>query len=187
MYQMTHSTPDSLQSDQSPETETRARRLSDRREPAMAMLSLNITPMIDVVFLLLIYFILSFDFRPREESFSLEAPSHLEGAAVRTLDPFELPKRPIGVLVRSHGDGATEYSLSTDDPTIGPVMGADDLYRRLRDARGQTIADDQVFSVRAGPDVRWEHTMAAFNALRRAGFQHVRFANPQRLPSGAGG
>lgn len=158
--------------------------LHNRRAPATAMLSLNFTPMIDVVFLLLIYFILSSDFRPREEAFSLDAPQHLEGATIRTLDPFELPKRPVRIMVRSHGDGATEYSIASDDPTIGPVLGADDLFRRLSDARGRTIADDQVFAVRAAPDTRWEHTLAAFNAIRRAGFQQVRFSNPERAAPG---
>lgn len=145
------------------------------------MLSLNFTPMIDVVFLLLIYFILSSDFRPREESFQLDAPQNLEGASIRTLDPFELPKRPVRILVRSHGDEPSEFSLSSDEPAIGPILGADDLFRRLRDARGHTIAGDQVFSVRAAPDARWEHTLATFNALRRAGFRNVRFSNPERV------
>lgn len=158
--------------------------LHDRRAPAAPMLSLNFTPMIDVVFLLLIYFILSSDFRPREEAFSLDAPQHLEGATIRTLDPFELPKRPVRITVRSHGDGSQEYSISSDDPTIGPILGADDLFRRLSDARGRTIADDQVFAVRAAPDTRWEHTLAAFNAIRRAGFQQVRFSNPEKPAAG---
>lgn len=160
--------------------------LHDRRAPASAMLSLNFTPMIDVVFLLLIYFILSSDFRPREEAFSLDAPRHLEGSSIATLDPFELPKRPVRILVRSHGDGPTELSISSDDPTIGPVLGADDLFRRLGEARGRTIADDQVFAVRAASDTRWEHTLAAFNAIRRAGFAQVRFSNPEKVTTPGG-
>lgn len=160
--------------------------LHDRRAPATAMLSLNFTPMIDVVFLLLIYFILSSDFRPREEAFTLDAPRHLEGASIATLDPFELPKRPVRILVRSHGDGPTELSIASDDPTIGPVLGADDLYRRLNDARGRTLAEDQVFSVRAAPETRWEHTLAAFNAIRRAGFSQVRFSNPEKAAKPGG-
>lgn len=150
----------------------------DRRAPASAPLSLNATPMIDVVFLLLVYFVLSFDFRPQEESFSLEAPRVLEGGGPAPLDLFELPRRPIEIFVRSHGNGPAEFSMTSNDPTLGPMLGVDDLYRRLRESLGETIAADQVFSIRATSEARWEHTLAVFNTLRRAGFQTVRFANP---------
>lgn len=183
---MTERDPHNDELDANPHARSYYAGLHDRRAPASSMLSLNFTPMIDVVFLLLIYFILSSDFRPREEAFSLEAPRHLEGASIRTLDPFELPRRPVGILVRSYGDSPAELSLSTDDPTIGPILGVDDLYRRLNMARGSTIAEDQVFALRGTPDTRWEHTLAAYNAIRRAGFTHVRFSNPERAARGTG-
>jgi len=149
-----------------------------RRGATAAILSLNITPMIDVVFLLLIYFVLTVNFKAREGSFSVDAPRRLDGGGERRADPFELPRRPIVVVVRSFGDGAEEYSIASDDPGLGPIPGVEDLYVRLGEAREGRLGADQVFVVRASGAARWEHALAVFGAIRRAGFGRVRFANP---------
>lgn len=147
--------------------------------PALPMMSLNMTPLIDCVFLLLTYFILTLDFRPAEDALSLESPQMVEGAADSApSDPFALPERPVVVSVRSTGDGMRDFILATDEPVLGNPGSAADLRRRAREARGSTLPASQPFSIRPTTDTRWEHTLAAFNALQRAGFREITLANP---------
>ena len=58
---------------------TRRRRV---HEPAFTSMSLNMTPMIDVVFLLLVYFILGASFAQRQRALPARAPRGREIATV---------------------------------------------------------------------------------------------------------
>ncbi len=157
-----------------PDQEPRRR----RRTPSHAVLALNITAMIDVVFLLMTYFLLTAQFTRREESIPHALPAHLSGRATdREPDPFSLPPTPVVIVVRSSGDGPADFSLSTDSPLLSGTLTAEDLRRGAGDRRDD-FASDQRFIIRAAPDVRWEHALAAFNALRRAGWTSIQFANP---------
>ncbi len=81
----------------------RARR--SRRPPAR--LGLNLTSMIDVVFLLLVYFMAATDFKLGEEIYRLDLPQ-------RGSDPFELPRDPLRVAVTSIGD--ENYVIRLEGP-----------------------------------------------------------------------
>jgi len=148
----------------------------------LPMLALNMTPMIDCVFLLLIFFILTLDFRPIEDALSLDTPERLQGSSTPppAADPLTLPPRPVIITVRSTGSGRDDYTLSTDEPVLGSPSSVRDLEQRARASRGNTLPDSQLFSVKPAPDARWEHALAAFNALQRAGFRQITLANPSR-------
>lgn len=151
------------------------------RSPALPALTLNLTSMIDVIFMLLMFFVLTVDFRAKEDSLPMDStpPSTAvmrEGG--ESGDPFALPERPVIVTVRSLGDGPREYALTTDEPVIGSPAGAMDLRRRAEAARGTTLLASQRFLIRSGAMTRWEHTLAAFNALQRAGYKEVTLAPP---------
>lgn len=149
------------------------------RAPALPPLTLNMTAMIDVIFMLLVFFVFTVDFRPREDSLPLESQSLASApAAGGTGDPFALPERPVVVSVRSTGDGPRDYVLSTDEPVIGSPTNATDLRQRAAAAKGATLAQAQKFSIRSPSDTRWEHTLAAFNALQQAGFREITLAAP---------
>lgn len=142
---------------------------------------LNMTAMIDVVFMLLIFFILTVDFRPREDALSLDAQKRIESSAPGTGgvgDPFALPERPVVVTVRSTGDGPRDYVIQTDEPVLGSPGSSAELRARAGAARGTTLPASQPFSIRPGTDTRWEHTLAAFSALQKAGFREITLANP---------
>lgn len=168
--------------------QTSARREKGRREArreqrrgALPALTLNLTAMIDVVFMLLIFFILTVDFRPREDALAMDSPERETASAVSvapSAGSFTLPPRPVVVGVRSNGDGPNDYVLWTDEPALGPVMHAPDLERGARAARGHSLPDSQAFTLRAEPDARWEHALAALNALQRAGFTNIALAKP---------
>ena len=71
------------------------------RRPALPMMGLNVAPMIDVVFLLLMYFMLITEFRAPEGSM----PLNIAGQAAEAADPFALPEAPITIVVESLGQG----------------------------------------------------------------------------------
>lgn len=149
------------------------------RRPDPPSLVLNVTSMIDVIFLLLTYFMLTAQFRTREESFDIKAPERLERSSVATADPFELPVTPVIFTVSSKGDGRDEFSISADSPAFGQsIPSYEVLLQRALAARQNLLPPDQKFIIRPAADARWEHALGVLNSLKRAGFNNVRFANP---------
>jgi biopolymer transport protein ExbD len=145
-------------------------------------IGLNVSTMIDVVFLLLIYFLLIAEFSPREEAFDV---SIAEARAAERADPFELPTRPVRVRVRSFGDGAGEYAISTDSPVLRDSTSYEALYEQVGTRRGGVFPPDQTFVIDAAESTRWEHVMGVFNALRRAEYDRIRFAPPTTADGGS--
>jgi biopolymer transport protein ExbD len=147
------------------------------RASAKPVTRLNLTAMIDVVFLLMIYFMLISDFSEPEAAFELDLPKRTTSAA-NVVDPFALPMSPITIEVHSFGDDQSAYVLQSEDPDLANAETYESLFRTSRDMRGDTLPNDQRFIIRPMPGGRWEHALGAFNALRRAGFTEVRFATP---------
>lgn len=143
------------------------------------MIALNLAPMIDVVFLLLIYFMLSMQFSSKERAVQMDVAA--DPPETTSADPFSLPEQPIMVIVRSTGDGVSEYQLSTDSPSVGALRTFDDLARALSAARLVLLDEDQRFVIAPDASTRWEHTVAAVSAVRRGGFSRVRMAAPEGL------
>jgi len=142
-----------------------------RDEPHALAGAARFAPLIDVVFLLLLYFLLAAQFRSEERYFQVDLPA--ARAAGELADPFTLPERPISVLVESTPAGPR---LRTDSPLLPDAPTPVALTRALRDARGLDLATDQRFLIRADPGAQWEHALDALNAVLRAGYDTVRFA-----------
>jgi len=164
-----------------PETEivhhqsARARRRSVRGPADVG--SLNLTSMIDVIFQLLIYFVVTASFMVNEGVLAAKLP---QGAAAASTDD-ELPPEEITLKLTSGDDpevvaierGAFVYAtfaeLEADldrqryDPDIGQIDG---LYP----------ADSPVI-IQADGKARWQHLVAAFNAAVGAKYTNVRFSD----------
>ena len=69
-----------------------------KRRKAGSM-GLNLTSMIDVVFLLLIYFMVATEFKTAEESFPMDLPARDAGQTIM------LDNEPLVIVVESAGDG----------------------------------------------------------------------------------
>jgi biopolymer transport protein ExbD len=151
-----------------------------RRIPHQARAGLNITPMIDVVFQLLIYFLVATNFALGEQVFRLDLPER--GGASANLDPFELDEEPLRIRVRSSGDEGQFISLSLEGPYPQPE-DLEDLERyltkSLENSGAALFMTDHPVVIIPGPDTRWEHVVAAFNAAVRAGFRSVVFSAPE--------
>jgi biopolymer transport protein ExbD len=141
---------------------------------ALPTMQVNLAPMIDVVFLLLMYFLLTSQFRPAERALALDVPA--PGAA-SAADPFALPSTPVTIRVRSLGTGPDELTLDVDHPALS-IGSEGPLEDRLL---GAMLPPDQEFIVEAG-SARWEHAVRTISAIRAAGFDRVRI---EAMPAGA--
>lgn len=137
-----------------------------RREgtPEVAM-----TPMIDVVFMLLIFFVWTASFQVAE----LVLPSSLvtqSGAGAVQLDPdLEDLDR---VVVRVGWDGARPSWAVNDMPLVS--LGA----VRQRLATVAAIKADLPVLVDPRPEVPLGHVIDVYDLARQAGFESVQFATP---------
>ena len=141
---------------------------------------LNITPMIDVVFQLLIYFLVATNFALGEQVFRLDLPDR-SGASANQ-DPFELDEEPLRIRVRSSGEEGQLISLTIEGPYPQPEDLQDlerYLTRSLEDSGAALFMSDHPVVIIPDEDTRWEHVVATFNAAVRAGFRSVVFAEPE--------
>lgn len=150
------------------------------RDPrARARVSLSITPMIDVVFQLLIYFLLTAGFMGNERHLRAEMPpERTEPAEGR---PLTLESDPLVIRV-SRGAAGPRIELGAE---LAAPRDSADLERILRDAmvsperpRGFFAADHPI-RIAAAPDVPWQDVVEVFNAVVAAGYRSVAFGGPR--------
>ena len=147
------------------------------RDPrARARVSLSITPMIDVVFQLLIYFLLTAGFMGNERHLRAQMQSEPRPATARQ-PTLALEVEPL-VLRVARVDGG--LSIGTGGALANP-RDARELERILRDAlvapdspRGFFTADHPI-RIAAEPDVPWQDVVEVFNAVVAAGYRSVAF------------
>ena len=149
-----------------------------RRDLPPVRMALNLTSMIDVIFLLLIYFVVTAIFTPGEGIITAKLPK-----GTGTADPLDLPPQPINVIITAAGRAG--YRLDIEG------YAAPHDYRQLYEqlvmlqydvARGLTQGthkpDDPVL-IKPRGDVRWQHVVNAFNAAVRARYSNIQFAQAQ--------
>jgi len=139
-----------------------------KRGRAKASLQLPLTPMIDVVFQLLIYFLLT-AFIPPEGRIPGTLPRL--GAPA---EPTAVDLRPIRILIRP--TDVTRRSVSyeiqgTSEPIEEPAV----LYERLLGRRESLGARGNEVPIIIVPrqDVKWSFVLEAFNQAVRARFKHI--------------
>lgn len=133
---------------------------------------LNLTSMIDVVFQLLIYFILTVNFVVDEGVLITQLPD------VPDQQVEEPPKDPMIVALRgSYGDVAVTIDLNNQR-----IASFTELQMRLEELqfneeKGRTGPFDTDYPVRIEPSefVRWQHVLNAFNAVLQADYENVGF------------
>lgn len=134
-------------------------------------MELQLTSMIDVIFQLLIYFIITANFVVDEGVIKATLPG--DSAPTDSTDP---PDPPVNIYLSTSDDGVT-YTIRVDST---PVDNPADLYNLLAgrvQSKGMDT-DDQV-NIHAGGKVRWQHVVNVFNACVRADLEQVGFARPK--------
>ncbi|HDZ20535.1 hypothetical protein LCGC14_0471170 [marine sediment metagenome] len=128
-----------------------------------------LTPMIDVTFLLLVFFILTFTFRQME--------GQLPGALPRPDVPWtamDTLRRPIHLRIHPAGAAGAVYELTGAAEAItSPHALHAALLARRRILTGRTPV-----SIEPAGNVRWQYAVEALNQAVRAGFNTISFPAP---------
>ena len=149
------------------------RRRPHRDRPAIA---LNLTAMIDVTFLLLVYFIVATEFKVGEEVYRLDLPERLPAA--QQLDPFELDEEPLRIQVLTINAKLDSYRLRLEAAYESPRT-FDELYEFLRARRREELyAADHPIIIEPSPYTVWQHALGAFDAAARAKYTNVTLGKP---------
>ena len=138
-------------------------------------MELQLTSMIDVIFQLLIYFIITANFVVDEGVIKATLP----GDAAPTPPTNEIPPVPTNIRITTSDDGINYqlYVDSTQVDNISELYGV--LYSRMQSGRMKV---DTPVNIHANKTVRWQHVMNVYNACVRADLEKVGFVVP-----GAGG
>ena len=113
--------------------------------------SMSITPLVDVVFLLLLFFALTLHFSP-EEAIFVELPTS-SSAKQQAETEIILTVPPEG-MIRLNGKDVPSQSLETERVSL------------------RKIDEKQAVQVRADQEVEVGKLVAIIDAIRNAGFQH---------------
>lgn len=123
----------------------------------------NITPLIDVVFNLVIFFLVATHFAHREEVEAVELP-----VAANPGDPPEVPRR-LTVTVRDDGTMSVK----------GRVIDVIEVEHLIRSDTTERSADYEV-RIRADQNVPYQHVEPILLACLRAGVTKIGFAVTER-------
>ena len=145
-----------------------------------ARLALSITPMIDVVFLLLVYFVVTAGFGSQERLLRTEGAADAAADRPERAPELELEQEPLVIrLVRDAGaSGATRIVLPAGLARVSDAAALEDV---LRDSmlspqhpRG-LFASDHPVRIAPARDVPWEDVVGVFRAVMGAGYRSVAF------------
>ena len=150
------------------QTGDRARVLRRRRvhRHRSSALSINLLPMIDVTFLLLIFFLVTSTFEKPEGLFAANLPRDSGTASL------SLPISPLIVRLTPVGDGCR---IRIDNFTDAPASFGD-LAAFLENVQGNPGFDDRTPVVIVADDsLAWDHVVGCWNAAVRAGCRNIAF------------
>ena len=146
----------------------RRRRYAARGIP----ITVNLAPMIDVTFLLLIFFLVTASFERAEGILASKLPKDTGAPAVA------LPISPIVVRLVETGPGYDDYTISIDHFENVPARFTElaDYLRQIQQLPGFDKQTPVV--IVAENEVRWDHVVSCWNAALRAGCESIAFAEP---------
>ena len=134
----------------------------------------NMTPLVDVVMVILIFLMLAGSFGSNEHVLKSSLPV---AVGARSGGPAIDPGRRLDVYVTATAD--VDFAART--AAFGDVYDADVLRARLAEQRGLYVAagtppESVMVVIHPGPAARWGPVAAAYDAALRAEFQKVVFA-----------
>ncbi len=148
-----------------------------RREVGSSKMQPNLSSMIDVIFQLLIYFVVTANFAVGEGVITAKLPQADEGAAA-TAAP---PEKPLNILISSAG--TYQYNIAIEGMGQAP-RNFTELARLLESLQlnpanpNGSYKDDNPILIKPDGQVRWQHVVNAFNAAVKARYRNVSFAKP---------
>ena len=152
-----------------------------RRGLPPARMQLNLTAMIDVIFQLLIYFVITASFAVGEGVLLAKLP---KGGSTPAPD-LRPPDRPLKIVLTSASMSAVRIALDGTHSVANfseLIQTLDSLqYDPDRGRQGVYKPDNPIIIAPDG-QVRWQHVVNAFNAAIAARYRNVSFAPPSPNP-----
>ncbi len=152
---------------------THSARIARRRGRTRSVnLSVNLAPMIDMTFLLLIFFLVTSTFERAEGLLASSMPELGEVAGV------PLPLSPIVIRLARTGPEHEDFSIRLDQLRKSP-NNLEELVAALKGIQEQPGFDEQTPVILiADDDLPWDHVVGCWNAAIRAGCKRVAFGEP---------
>lgn len=139
-----------------------------RRPGSGSVLRINLVPMIDIVFNLLVFFLVTTKFTPAEGVLAGRLPEVKTSQAV-----LSVPTVPIRIRLVPH-DG-TGCLITIEDRSVRPA-DFDQLAEVLRQIQTEPGYDDQTPVVLlADSELVWDHVVNAYNAAVRTKYKNIVF------------
>ena len=141
-------------------------------------ISLRMAPMIDMIFLLLLFFLVATKWRPAEDSLPFKLP-----AASAQQTRIGAPQ-PLVIYISAIQNGCTVqignlYSVRLEDKTIESDLTA--LMQKMADCMNtqKRFAADPI-EIACQPDVKWEYVAKIYNMFFGAGLTDITFMMTER-------
>jgi len=143
-----------------------------RAGPRGTQIAVSFAPMIDMTFLLLIFFLVTTTFERAEGILASQFPRDAGAPAVA------LPLSPIVVRLRQNGPEHGDFDIAVDHFGNTPRDFAEltDVIHRIHDEPGFDRETPVV--IVTDDEVRWDHVVACWNAALRADCARIAFAEP---------
>lgn len=139
---------------------------------ARADIGLKMAPMIDVIFLLLTFFVLTAKFRRTEAFVPLQPPEEASSESVSIIEPLIVELKAAG--------GECQVRIGTEQEMVLPSQGAPEVFSVLSERieqvcrRQQRRADDPVELI-CGDEVPWDSVVKVYDVLRVLGLNRITF------------
>ena len=128
--------------------------------------TLDISSLIDVCFLLLIYFLVTTTIQPREQDLKMTLPAPFEGDPI-TLEPMLIEVRQGGEVVVNPGDAAELYESDVDSRLLPQLKS------RLGMFAGMGPSGAPKVMLRVHDEVNQQRYIDVINCLAGAGIQDI--------------
>jgi len=140
-------------------------------------IGLNVVPLVDVTFLLMIFFVIAGSFDVWEGVLSSKMPA-VGGRGPATT--VALPVSPITVRLTRSGLGDDEVSIEIEDFPPSPKTFLELSENLTRIQRLPGFDGETLVVLQADDDVRWQHVVNGWNAAVRAGFKNLAYGEAPR-------
>lgn len=130
--------------------------------------ALNMTAMIDVIFLLLIFFLVAAKFRPVEDFLPINVPSQRGSQSMLAIEPLE-------ILVKQAGNSC-EVIFGNKTVKITGSSEGNNLRNELESvlkSHGRFLSDP--VEIVCGEDVIWQNVVIVYDILYGAGLGNISF------------
>jgi len=121
---------------------------------------INMDPMIDCMFQLILFFLVTTSFIRLEQDLSINLPIHSRELKIRTP-----PARPIVVNVRHLPGGKAYYHVENEKISLPALT--------INLSRAKVRNKDQAVVIRGDRNVKWEHVAAVMSCCAQAGIAKV--------------